>query len=175
MLVQILCCLFSSLTAPPLSRLSDLAHTNRDLGRMQLFDRSVLQQGGSSSISYCYLLVAIDHHERAELRERRICKNSLLASTAEFRKVAACGAFAFAPTRLCMHSPKIRSAYKRKRETAALSAKRLISEHRRLDKPWLGGRARDLVSTPPHCRPLRSELFQRCFDFADFNRSHRDC
>lgn len=45
MLVQILCCLFSSFTAPLLSRLSDLAHTNRDLGRMQLFDRSVLEQG----------------------------------------------------------------------------------------------------------------------------------
>src|SRR5258707_3026220 len=51
----------------------------------------------------------------------------------------------------------------------------LISEHRRLDKPWLGGRARDLVSTPPHCRPLRSELLQRFSDFADFNRSHKDC
>ena len=45
MFVQILCCLFSSLTAPLLSRLFDLAHTNCDLGRMQLFDRSVLQQG----------------------------------------------------------------------------------------------------------------------------------
>jgi hypothetical protein len=59
-----------------------------------------------ASTFYCYLLVAIDHHERADLRERRICNNSLLASAAEFRQVAACGTFAFAPTRLCMHSPR---------------------------------------------------------------------
>jgi hypothetical protein len=32
-------------TAYDRSRLSDLAHTNRDLGRMQLFDRSVLSAG----------------------------------------------------------------------------------------------------------------------------------
>jgi hypothetical protein len=59
---------------------------------MQIFDRSVFQHGFVNDAHHrphCHLLVAIDHHERADLRERRICNNSLLAGAAELRKVAA--------------------------------------------------------------------------------------